>query len=154
MLAFNVKKKRFTLLYLEENELYVQDLTGSCSFPDPSSDTRKYFHFVLLILFQTFLRAFCNAEVLILHRSEKGKIHLCSKSIIFEANNPNIPIYKFLYRDLKTEPKRSKAFLFILSYLILIIQVLKFLINVIKIQVTKNYLTRSIHLKMMKLFLR
>jgi len=27
---------------LEENELYVQDLSGSCTFPDYSSGTKRY----------------------------------------------------------------------------------------------------------------
>ena len=44
MITFNVKKKRFTLLYLEENEIYVQDLTGSCSFPDPETKQRRYLY--------------------------------------------------------------------------------------------------------------
>jgi len=83
MLALNIKKKRFTLLYLEENEVYVQDLTGSCSFTDPSTNQRKL---------------------------EKGKIHLCSRSIIFEANNANVPIYKFLFKDMKKEPKLGAEF--------------------------------------------
>ena len=42
MIGINVKKKRFTLLYLEENELYVQDLSGSCTFPDYITGSKRY----------------------------------------------------------------------------------------------------------------
>jgi hypothetical protein len=42
MIGLKVKKKRFTLLYLEENEVYVQDLSGSCTFYDFTSNNRKY----------------------------------------------------------------------------------------------------------------
>jgi len=42
MIGINVKKKRFTLLYLEENELYVQDLSGSCTFSDYVTGTKRY----------------------------------------------------------------------------------------------------------------
>jgi len=80
MIGINVKKKRFTLLYLEENELYVQDLSGSCTFPDYITGSK---------------------------RVEKGKIHLCSKSIIFEPSNVNVPIQKFLFKYLKNDPRRS-----------------------------------------------
>jgi hypothetical protein len=42
MIGLKVKKKRFTLLYLEENETYVQDLTGSCTFYDFNAGAKKY----------------------------------------------------------------------------------------------------------------
>jgi factor associated with neutral sphingomyelinase activation len=90
MIGLKVKKKRFTLLYLEENELYVQDLTGSCTFYDFTANQRKY-----AFDFSAYFR------------TEKGKLHICSKSLIFEPNNLNINIQKYLYREMKTKPKRS-----------------------------------------------
>ena len=41
MIGLKVKKKRFTLLYLEETEIYVQDLTGSCILFDFQTNTQK-----------------------------------------------------------------------------------------------------------------
>ena len=96
MIGINVKKKRFTLLYLEENELYVQDLSGSCTFPDYATGSKRY-------------QEFCVAKLsIMMYRVEKGKIHVCSRSLIFEPNNMSIPIQKFLFRFMKTEPRRSK----------------------------------------------
>mmetsp|Transcript_8685 Transcript_8685/g.7637 ORF Transcript_8685/g.7637 Transcript_8685/m.7637 type:complete len:94 (-) Transcript_8685:2376-2657(-) len=80
MIGLKVKKKRFSLLYLEENEVYIQDLTGSCTFFDFNTGQK---------------------------RMEKGKIHLCSKSLIFEPNNWDASIYKFLFREMTMKPIRS-----------------------------------------------
>jgi hypothetical protein len=53
MIGLKVKKKRFTLLYLEETEVYVQDLTGSCTYWDFQANSAKYeLHSDLLITHQ------------------------------------------------------------------------------------------------------
>ena len=50
MIGISVKKKRFTLLYLEENELYVQDLSGTCTFPDFANGTKRYQPFLDVLI--------------------------------------------------------------------------------------------------------
>ena len=37
MIALKMKLKRFSLLYLEENEIYTQDLTGIITFKDSNT---------------------------------------------------------------------------------------------------------------------
>ena len=69
------KTKRFTLYHLEENEIYIRDFSGYCTFPDIS--TGEYTHRV------------------------KGKFYICSKTLVFEADLPATPLLKFKYEHMK-----------------------------------------------------
>lgn len=73
------KSKRFTLYHLDENETYIKDFAGTCTYTDPLKHEE--------------------------HVKEKGKFYICSKSIVFEADQQNVPLYKFKYESMKTEPR-------------------------------------------------
>ena len=70
--------KRFTLYHMEENEIYIQDFFGFCSFFDFNSNEAK--------------------------TKDKGKFYLCSKSIVYESDNKNIPLVKLKFESMKTLP--------------------------------------------------
>lgn len=78
----SAKTKRFTLYHLEENETYIKDFSGSCSYMDPLTRDE--------------------------HIKEKGKFYICSKTIVFEGDSQNIPLMKFKYEYLKGEPRIGK----------------------------------------------
>lgn len=67
--------KRFNLYHLEEKEIYIQDFYGKCTFFDLSTHEPA--------------------------KQDKGKFYLCSKSIIYESDNKNIPLYKYRYESIK-----------------------------------------------------
>ena len=58
--------KRFNLYHMEENEIYVMDFFGNCSFYDFNGNEHK--------------------------DKDKGKFYLCSKNIVYESDNKNIPL--------------------------------------------------------------
>ena len=76
--------KRFTLYHMEENEIYIQDFFGNCSFHDFASNEPK--------------------------SKDKGKFYICSKTIVFESDNKNIPLTKFKFESMKTLPQFSTPF--------------------------------------------
>jgi hypothetical protein len=73
--------KRFTLYHMEENEIYIQDFFGFCSFFDFNTNEEK--------------------------NKDKGKFYLCSKSIVYESDNKNIPLTKFRFESMKSLPTFS-----------------------------------------------
>ena len=75
--------KRFNLYHMEENEIYVQDFFGNCSFYDFHSNEHK--------------------------NKDKGKFYLCSKNIVFESDNKNVPLLKFKFESIKTMPLFSTS---------------------------------------------
>jgi len=77
--------KRFTLYHLEENEIYIQDFYGECTFYDYNSNENKV--------------------------RDKGKFYLCSKTMVYESDNKNIPLVKLKFESMKTLPTFSIAFL-------------------------------------------
>lgn len=72
------RTKRFTLYHLEENEIYIRDFSGSCSYVDPIS----------------------NEE----HQRDKGKFYICSKSIVYESERQTTPLLKFKFDSMRQEP--------------------------------------------------
>jgi hypothetical protein len=70
--------KRFTLYHMEETEIYIQDFFGNCSFYDFASNEAK--------------------------NKDKGKFYMCSKSLVYESDNKNIPLTKFKFESMKTLP--------------------------------------------------
>lgn len=70
--------KRFNLYHMDENEIYIQDFFGSCSFFDFN-------------LGESRLR-------------DKGKFYLCSKSIVFESDNKNTALLKLKFEYIKQLP--------------------------------------------------
>ena len=63
--------KRFNIYHLEEKEIYIQDFYGTCSFFDLNTHEER--------------------------TNDKGKFYLCSKSIIYESDNRNIPLMKYRF---------------------------------------------------------
>jgi len=63
---------------MEENEIYIQDFFGFCSFFDFNTNEEK--------------------------NKDKGKFYLCSKSIVYESDNKNIPLTKFRFESMKSLP--------------------------------------------------
>ncbi len=63
--------KRFSLYHMEENEIYIQDFFGTCTFHDFSSSELK--------------------------TKDKGKFYACSKTLVYESDNKNIPLQKFKF---------------------------------------------------------
>ena len=99
MIGLKAKQKRFSLYFLEENEIYTQDLSGFCIILDNENQkerlAKKIQIFCFLIIF-----------------FRKGKIHICSRSIIFEPDDPSLSIYKYFFRYMKDKPKSSKKIFF------------------------------------------
>ena len=76
------KKKRFSLLFLEEGEDYIKDSLCLRHHPDLYPDKRQ----------------------------EKGRIHICTRSIIFEPVDPETAIVRYSYRDIEKLPEESSKF--------------------------------------------
>eukprot|EP01017_Pseudomicrothorax_dubius_P044670 TRINITY_DN7572_c0_g3_i1.p1 TRINITY_DN7572_c0_g3~~TRINITY_DN7572_c0_g3_i1.p1 ORF type:complete len:822 (+),score=154.42 TRINITY_DN7572_c0_g3_i1:59-2524(+) len=74
MLSLQTKRKRFNLLHLQEDEIYTKEFSCEVEYDD-----------------------FANPEV---KRTEPGKIHVCSRSLIFEPDKTVLNIYKFMFRDM------------------------------------------------------
>jgi len=81
MHSLSRKKKRFSLLFLEEGEIYTRDCMG-------------YRH---------------HRELYPERHQEKGRIHICSRSLIFEPEDPETPIAKYAYRDMTEAPAEIPA---------------------------------------------
>lgn len=75
------KKKRFSLLFLEEGEIYTRDCTGFRQIPD----------------------SYMNIS------QQKGKIHLCSKSLIFEPDDKDCKIIKYSFSGIVDIPQEILA---------------------------------------------
>ena len=73
------KKKRFSLLFLEEGEDYIKDSLCVRHHPDLYPDKRH----------------------------EKGRIHICTRSIIFEPADAETPIVRYSYRDIEKNPEEA-----------------------------------------------
>lgn len=76
MIALGKKVKRFSLLFLEEGEIYTRDCMGF------------RFH-------QMFPE----------RRQEKGRIHICSRSLLFEPEDIETPVVKYCFRDMPGAPE-------------------------------------------------
>eukprot|EP00826_Nyctotherus_ovalis_P015016 TRINITY_DN14230_c0_g1_i7.p1 TRINITY_DN14230_c0_g1~~TRINITY_DN14230_c0_g1_i7.p1 ORF type:complete len:300 (-),score=61.94 TRINITY_DN14230_c0_g1_i7:2122-3021(-) len=75
-------KSRFNLLHLQEGEEYLKDYQGSFKFINPETDTSVI---------------------------ENGTVHLCSHSIILEAENPSISLYKYLFKFMSSGPEQVET---------------------------------------------
>lgn len=74
--------KRFNLYHMEENEIYIQDFFGNCTFYDFNTNEIK--------------------------NKDKGKFYLCSKNIVYESDNKNIPLLKLKFEFMKALPTFGK----------------------------------------------
>ena len=81
MFTTEVELRRLNLLHLEEYEVLTEEIPCECSYTLPGSDQ----------LFE-----------------EKGKLHICSKSVIFESDKYSTPILKFLFKYLQGEFKLGR----------------------------------------------
>ena len=70
--------KRFTLYHLEENEIYIQDFFGTCSLYDFNANEAR--------------------------NKDKGKFYICSRSIVYESDNKNVPLVKYKFESMKALP--------------------------------------------------
>ena len=75
------KSKRFTLYHMEENEVYIQDFYGNCTFYDLNTSE--------------------------LREKDKGKFYICSKSIVYESDNRNVQLMKYRFESMKNLPTFS-----------------------------------------------
>jgi len=75
------KKKRFSLVFLEEGEIYTRDCMGFRQHPGRYPEKRQ----------------------------EKGRIHLCSRSLIFEPQDRETPLVRYSYRDMSGPPEEIMA---------------------------------------------
>ncbi|CAK91037.1 unnamed protein product (macronuclear) [Paramecium tetraurelia] len=80
MITFTSSKSRFSLYYLEESEKYLQDL---------SAKVRQ-------------INMLKGEE-----RLERGKVHICSRTLIFEPEKQELPIQKLFYRMITTPIKQT-----------------------------------------------
>ncbi|KAL4472641.1 hypothetical protein ABPG74_018590 [Tetrahymena malaccensis] len=78
MIGLKTSKQRFNLFYLDESELYTEDFSGYCIYKSIHTEEEH---------------------------KERGKFHICSRSIIFESDNPEIPLMKFGYRAMIKPPQ-------------------------------------------------
>ncbi|OMJ93774.1 hypothetical protein SteCoe_3221 [Stentor coeruleus] len=76
MHSLGKKKKRFSLLFLEDGEIYTRDSLGFRHHQDSYPEKRQ----------------------------EKGRIHICSRSIIFEPADAETPLVRYAYRDMVRIP--------------------------------------------------
>lgn len=72
------KAKRFTLYHLEENEIYIRDFSGTCTYVEPLTGEER--------------------------QRDKGKYYICSKSIVFEAEKQSTPLLKFKFDSMRQGP--------------------------------------------------
>lgn len=81
MITSNKKNKRFSLLFLEEGEIYTRDCMGyryhTDSFPEK--------------------------------RQEKGRIHICSRALFFEPEDTDTPTVRYSFRDMQGAPSEVLA---------------------------------------------
>ena len=82
MWTTKARKKRLDLLHLEEYEVLTEELPCVCKVYLPQNST---------------------------YRKEQGLIHVCSKSLIFESDSENIPMFKYLYRFCTEIPAVGKS---------------------------------------------
>lgn len=75
MIGFHSTKNRFSLYYLEENELYIQDLSANVTFYDFKMNEEKYLSWITIYF-----------------RRERGKLHVCSRTLIFEPERSDLPL--------------------------------------------------------------
>ncbi|CAD8114000.1 unnamed protein product [Paramecium primaurelia] len=85
MITFSQSKSRFSLYYLEESEKYLQDL---------SAKVRQ-------------INMMKGDE-----RLERGKVHICSRTLIFEPERQELPIQKLFYKMITTPLKQSNCISF------------------------------------------
>lgn len=78
MFSTTVEKRRLDLLHLEEYEVLTEENQCECMYTVPGTER--------------VIR-------------EKGKMYICSKSLIFEADNIALPIIKFLFKSLTGDIK-------------------------------------------------
>lgn len=88
MHSLGKKKKRFSLLFLEDGEIYTRDCLGFRQHMDSYPEKRQ----------------------------EKGRIHICSRSILFEPIDLETPIVKYSYRDMIRSPEEISVPKTIYSY--------------------------------------
>lgn len=88
MHSLGKKKKRFSLLFLEEGEMYTRDCMGFRQHSDAYPEKRQ----------------------------EKGRIHICSRSIIFEPIDMETSIVRYSYRDMVRSPEEIVVAKTIYSY--------------------------------------
>ena len=82
------KKKRFSLLFLEEGEMYTRDCMGFRHHPESYPEKRQ----------------------------EKGRVHICTRSIIFEPVDSQTPIVRYCFRDMQSIPEEAVVMKSIYSY--------------------------------------
>ena len=88
MHSLGKKKKRFSLLFLEDGEMYTRDCMGFRQHSDSYPEKRQ----------------------------EKGRIHICSRSLIFEPLDLETPIVRYSYRDMITHPEEVSVAKTLYSY--------------------------------------
>jgi factor associated with neutral sphingomyelinase activation len=88
MHSLGKKKKRFSLLFLEEGEMYTRDCMGFRHHADSYPEKRQ----------------------------EKGRVHICSRSIIFEPQDSQTPIVRYCYRDMQSRPEETVVMKSIYAY--------------------------------------
>jgi factor associated with neutral sphingomyelinase activation len=76
--------KRFSLLLLEPSEIYFEDFSA-IYYPAGSSESAA------------------------LNRKQRGRLKLCSKSVLFDPENATQPILKFSFREVKSLGQWSGA---------------------------------------------
>lgn len=81
MFTTNALRKRLDLLHLEEYEVLTEEVPCRCSYFLPDTLTRK---------------------------EDKGRLYVCSKSLIFESSDENVPIFKYLFRSFPDKPQMGR----------------------------------------------
>lgn len=76
MRSLGKKEKRFSLLFLEDGESYARDCMG--------------FRF--------------HTSLYPEKRQEKGRLHICSRSLIFEPEDTDTPVVRYNFRDMTESP--------------------------------------------------
>jgi factor associated with neutral sphingomyelinase activation len=76
MRSLGKKEKRFSLLFLEDGESYARDCMGLRFHSSLYPDKRQ----------------------------EKGRLHICSRSLIFEPEDSETPVVRYNFRDMTDSP--------------------------------------------------
>lgn len=76
-------KSRFSLLTLDEGEIYIEDHAAIYQLPERGGSGSSFFS------------RFRSSTSL------KGRLYMCSKSLMFDPQDLSYPIYKLYYKDLK-----------------------------------------------------
>ena len=103
--------QRFSLLLLNEGEVYIDDQSAVYYPPDEKNPTLldashrilSVFSFFLSSTIISFFESLCTHAYVGPNRGLNGRLYMCSHSLMFDPQDATYPIYKFAFKDVCCE---------------------------------------------------